>query len=42
MKRLIIAMFAFIALLAFTTPIVFAEENPPTSPEGGCTGPGCK
>lgn len=43
MKRVTVAIIAFIALLAFTTPLAFADESPPpTNPSGGCSGPDCK
>jgi hypothetical protein len=41
MKRLTVAVFAFFALLAFTAPLVLAEDPPPL-PVGGCDGPNCK
>lgn len=43
MKRLTVAMFAFVALLALTVPLVIADEYPPpTTPGGGCSGHDCR
>jgi len=42
MKRGTIAFILFIAMLSFTVPLVLADDTPPPSSGGGCTGPDCK
>jgi hypothetical protein len=42
MKRVTIAIIAFIAMLAITAPLVLADNDPPPSGAGGCSGPDCK
>ena len=45
MKRMTLAVSVFIALLAFTAPLVLAgndPEPPPGGPSGGCSGSDCR
>ena len=43
MKRLVITVVVFIALIACTAPLLLAaQEDPPSSSGGGCTGPDCR
>jgi hypothetical protein len=44
MKRIIVALISAVTLLALSAPVVFASQDPPppTTPDGGCTGPDCK
>jgi hypothetical protein len=44
MKRMTLAVIAFIALLSCTAPLVLAEDGPngPPPDTGGCSGPNCK
>jgi hypothetical protein len=44
MKRVTIAVIAFIALLALSAPFVLAADDPspPTVSGGGCSGSDCK
>ena len=42
MKRMILAGMAVVFLLALTAPVLLAEESPPPTNPGGCSGPDCK
>ena len=43
MKRVTIAVFTFVVLLALTAPLALAgQDEPPPTPDGGCTGAGCR